>query len=263
MITERTSQQAFFGISALLFTASVTLTTAKCVSMSTMGGMTMPGGWTMSMMWMRMPGETWPLATASFLGMWIVMMVAMMLPSLVPMLWRYHREAGSISTACLGRLTVLMGLGYFFVWTVCGIAVFQLGSALAAIEMQQASLARAVPITAGVLVVIAGALQFTVWKAHQLAACRNPPAQGRSLPVDAGSAWRHGMRLGLHCGTSCANLTVILLVVGVMDLRAMTVVTAAITLERLAPAGERVARAIGVGIVATGIVLISRATGLA
>ena len=71
------------------------------------------------------------------------------------------------------------------------------------------------------------------------------------------------MRLGLHCGTSCANLTVILLVVGVMDLRAMTVVTAVITLERLAPAGERVARAIGVGIVATGIVLISRATGLA
>ena len=44
----------------------------------------MPGGWTMSMVWMRMPGQTWPGAAASFLGMWVVMMVAMMLPSLAP-----------------------------------------------------------------------------------------------------------------------------------------------------------------------------------
>ena len=58
--------------------------------MSAMGGMTMPGGWTMSMMWMRMPGLTWPGTAASFLGMWVVMMVAMMLPSLAPMLWRYR-----------------------------------------------------------------------------------------------------------------------------------------------------------------------------
>ena len=70
------------------------------------------------------------------------------------------------------------------------------------------------------------------------------------------------MRLGLHCGTSCANLTVILLVVGVMDLRAMTVVTAVITLERLAPAGERVARAIGVLVIGAGAFLIARAAGL-
>jgi predicted metal-binding membrane protein len=51
-----------------------------------MGEMSMPGGWTMSMAWTLMPGQTWPGAAASFLGMWTVMMVAMMLPSLVPML---------------------------------------------------------------------------------------------------------------------------------------------------------------------------------
>ena len=39
---------------------------------------------------MRMPGQTWPAAAVSFLGMWVVTMVAMMLPSLVPMLWRYR-----------------------------------------------------------------------------------------------------------------------------------------------------------------------------
>jgi predicted metal-binding membrane protein len=54
----------------------------------------------------------------------------------------------------------------------------------------------------------------------------------------------------------------LLLVTGVMDLRAMAVVTAAMTAERLAPAGERVARAIGGIVVGAGLVLIVRATGL-
>jgi predicted metal-binding membrane protein len=54
----------------------------------------------------------------------------------------------------------------------------------------------------------------------------------------------------------------ILLVIGVMDLRAMAVVGAAITVERLAPAGERVARAIGAGAVGAGVFLIARAAGL-
>jgi predicted metal-binding membrane protein len=43
--------------------------------------MPMPDGWTMSMAWMRMSGLTWASTAASFLGMWVVMMVAMMLPS--------------------------------------------------------------------------------------------------------------------------------------------------------------------------------------
>jgi hypothetical protein len=50
-----------------------------------------------------------------------------------------------------------------------------------------------------------------------------------------------------------------LLVIGIMDIRTMTAVAAAITLERLAPAGKSVARAIGVGGVATGLFLIVRA----
>jgi len=46
-----------------------------------------------------------------------------------------------------------------------------------------------------------------------------------------------------------------------MDLRVMAVVTPAITVERLAPAGERAARAIGAVIIASGLFLIARATG--
>jgi predicted metal-binding membrane protein len=213
MASERVSQRAFFGVSALLFSASTALTILWCGSMSAMGEMAMPGGWTMSMAWMRMPGQTWPGAAASFVGMWIVMMVAMMLPSLVPMLWRYRQAVGKTGETLLGRLTALVGVGYFFVWTVFGMAAFPLGIALAAVEMQQPALARAVPIAVGVVVLIAGSLQFSAWKARHLACCRETPGR-RTLRADAGTAWRHGLRLGLHCTQCCVGLVTILLVIG-------------------------------------------------
>jgi predicted metal-binding membrane protein len=262
MVSVRASQRAFLGVSALLFGASAAGTIVWRASMSAMGEMPMPGGWTMSMAWMPMCGRTWPGAVASFLGMWVVMMVAMMLPSLVPMLWRYRQAVGGTGETRLGRLTALVGLGYFFVWTVFGMAAFALAVALAAVGMRLPALARAVPIAVGVVVLIAGALQFTAWKARHLACCREAPGRGRTLPADAGTAWRHGLRLGLHCGYCCAGLTAILLVIGVMDPRAMAVMTAAITVERLARAGERVARAIGIVVVGAGLFLIARAAGL-
>jgi predicted metal-binding membrane protein len=271
MASDRPSEAAFVGVSVLLFAGSATLTIVWCTSMSAMGGMPMPGGWTMSMAWMRMPGQVWPGAAASFVGMWVVMMVAMMLPSLVPMLQRYRQAVVSAPTSPfglrrgetrLGLLTAIVGAGYFFVWTVLGMAVFPLGAALAAIEMRQPALARAVPSAAGVIVLIAGALQFSAWKARHLACCREAPGRGRTLPADAGTAWRHGLRLGLHCSYCCAGLIAILLVIGVMDFRAMAVVAAAITVERLAPASERVAGAIGAVVVGAGLFLIARAAGL-
>jgi predicted metal-binding membrane protein len=258
----RHAQRAFFGVSALLFAVSATVTIIWCTSMSAMGEMPMPGGWTMSMAWMRMPGQTWPGAAASFFAMWVVMMVAMMLPSLVPMLSRYREAVGSTGEARLGPLTALVAIGYLLVYAVFGAAAFAVGVALAAIEMQQPALARAVPIAVGVVVLSAGAVQFTAWKAHQLVWCRQAPGRGATLLADAGTAWRHGVRLGLHCGQCCANLMLILLVIGVMDLRMMAVVTAAITVERLAPASERVARALGVVIVGAGVFLLARAVGL-
>jgi predicted metal-binding membrane protein len=261
-VSERASQRAFFGISALLFAASAAVTILWCASMSAMGEMPMPGGWTISMAWMRMPGQTWPGIAASFLGMWVVMMVAMMLPSLVPMLRRYREAVGRTGETRLGRLTALVGVGYFLVWTVFGMTAFPLGVALAAVEMQEPDLAGAVPIAVGAVVLIAGALQFTAWKARHLAYCREAPGCGRTLSVDAGTARRHGLRLGLHCSRCCFGLMAILLAIGVMDLRAMAVVAAAITVERLAPAGERVARATGAVAVGVGLFLIAQAAGL-
>ncbi|MEO6748333.1 MAG: DUF2182 domain-containing protein, partial [Casimicrobiaceae bacterium] len=152
MSSERVSQQVFLGVSALLFAASAAVTITWCASTPAMDAMSMPGEPTMSMMWMRMPGQTWSDAAASFVGMWIVMMMAMMLPSLVPMLWRYREAVGGRGEARLGRLTALVGAGYFFVWTLFGMAAFPLGMALAEIETQQPAIARAVPIAIGVVV---------------------------------------------------------------------------------------------------------------
>jgi len=246
--SERTSHRAFAGVSALLFATSAALTVIWCGPMPAMGGMPMAGGWTMSMAWMRMPGQTWPTATASFAVMWTVMMVAMMLPSLAPALWRFRQTYSD-------WMTTLVGVGYFAVWTVLGMAVYPAGVALAAVEMRHQALAGAVPLAAGMAVLMAGVFQFTAWKAHHLACCRQ-------APPDA-AAWRLGLRLGLHCICGCAGLTAILLVTGIMDWRAMAVITAAITAERVAPAGERVARAIGVIAAGTGLFLIARAAGLA
>jgi predicted metal-binding membrane protein len=223
--------------------------------------MLMPGGWMMSMAWMRMPGQTWLGAATSFLAMWVVMMVAMMLPSLVPMLLRYRQAVGTAGTAHLGGLTALVGAGYFSIWAVFGLAAFALGAALAGVAMRLPAVARAVPTTVGAVVLIAGLLQFTAWKARQLDCCRETPGRGGGLQADAVTAWRYGMRLGLHCCCCCCGLTVSLLVIGVMDLRAMAVTTAAVNVERLA--GDRAARAVGAAVTAAALALIAREAGLA
>jgi predicted metal-binding membrane protein len=261
-VFERISQRTFLGVSSIFFVASTAGTIVWCGSMSSMGGMPMPGGWTMSMAWMRMPGQSWSSAAASFLGMWVVMMVAMMLPSLLPMLLRYRQVLGNSGAARHGRLTALVGVGYFFVWTVFGLAAFPVGVALTDLEMQHPAVARAVPMAIGLIVLLPGLLQFTAWKARQLVCCRETPGCGSTVSPDARTAFRHGVRIGINCGYCCGGLMIILLVVGVMDLRAMSVVTAAITAERLAPAAERVARAIGAVAVLTGLFLMARAAGL-
>jgi len=320
------SQRAFLGSAALLFGGSAAVTMLWCGSMASTGGMEMPGDWTMSMAWMRMPGQSWEGAGGTFVGMWGVMMVAMMLPSLVPMLMRYRRGVASTGETRLFRLTMLVALGYFAVWTALGVMVFPVGATLVSLTMEVPAVARAVPVASALVVLVAGALQFSGWKARQLACCRGMsglvgvpgvrdvrsggvrgvrpvgvprvpdirpvslsgvqefrrvgvpgmpklrrigvagmtdfPGFGGPQSLDMGAAWRYGVRLGLHCTCCCAGLTAILLVMGVMDWRAMAIVAAAITLERLAAAAHRVARLMGAVIVAAGLAWMARAVGL-
>lgn len=215
----------------------------------------MPGGWTMSMAWMRMPGQSWAGAAASFMGMWIVMMVAMMMPSLLAMLSSY-RGAVRSGGANLESLTALVALGYFVVWTLVGAAVYPLGVAVAAAEMRWPALARSVPIATGIVIVIAGWIQLTAWKRRHLECCRTAPACWGEVAADAPSAWRHGLRLGVHCSLCCSGLITVLLVGGVMDLGMMAVVATAITLERLLPWPVRAARIAGFLATAAGILIV-------
>jgi hypothetical protein len=198
----------------------------------------MPGGWTMSMAWMRMPGQTWAVAAASFLGMWVVMMVAMMLPSLVPMLLPYREAVAGTGEARLGWLTALVGVGYFL-----GLDRVRNGRFCAG---RRAGGDRDAAAGVGARRTDRGRCgrpdrwRAPVQRVEGASPCLLPGGTRARphVPADAGTGWRYGLRLGLHCSQCCAGLIAILLVIGVMDLRALVVVAAAITAERLAPTGD-------------------------
>jgi predicted metal-binding membrane protein len=208
------------------------------------GGMPMPGGWTMSMAWMRMPGQSWPSAAATFMAMWIAMMIAMMLPSLAPALLRTRRTAGVLAAARLA-------LGYFSAWTAFGAVAYVLGMLAATAAMASTGASRAVPVAAAGTVAIAGILQLTPWKSRQLTHCRDVSL----CRAGEGGYVAAGLRLGAQCTRCCVGLMGVLLVTGVMDLLPMAAVTAAITAERLLPRPILVARGIGLVIIAVGIAL--------
>ncbi|WP_258167660.1 DUF2182 domain-containing protein [Paraburkholderia sp. BL21I4N1] len=288
--------RTFFAVAAALFVASVTATIVMCASMSAVAmgampmslSMPMPGGWAMSAAWRPICGQTWAGVATSFIGMWTVMTMAMMLPSLVPMLWHYRRSltnaparSRGVSTTRRDGLTALAGVAYFVVWIALGGVVFVAGAVLTALEVRFAAFSRGVPFAAGMVVLAAGAWQFSRWKTRRLAGCRRASACATLAPVsstpstpsapwiasllsaDARSAWRHGVRLGLHCCDCCAGFTAILLVSGVMDLRVMAAVTLAISAERLLPRGDRIARASGALAVGLGLITVAQAAGLA
>src|SRR5207247_7837517 len=125
----------------------------------------MPGGWTMSMMWMRIPGQTWVAPVTSFLLMWLSMMVAMMLPSALPTFLKQKRTPVAVS---------LMATGYFAVWLAVGVGIYALGVAFAAAAMRWESFSRIVPALSVAAIIAAGAFQFTHWKKSSLLGCRSP-----------------------------------------------------------------------------------------
>jgi predicted metal-binding membrane protein len=206
---------------------------------------------------MSMP-QTWYGAAAGYLGMWLAMMVPMMTPSLVPMLSRYRRSVRGADGIHRHGLTALVGVGYFVVWAVLGAAAYVASAALMAVEMRWETVGRWLPVAPGAVLLAAGALQLTAWKARQLALCREGSGDGCPPGPGALSAWRHGLRLGVRCSLSCGNLMLALLAIGMMDPMAMAAVTLAITAERLAPAPLRIARVAGVAIVVVGALTIAR-----
>jgi predicted metal-binding membrane protein len=207
--------------------------------------MAMPGGWTMSMMWMRMPGQTWFLSALSFLLMWLAMMLAMMIPSAMPAFLKTRRRWRSLC---------YMAAGYFSIWLMAGVGIYILGIRFNSATMHSAFLSRAVPLLSGAVLIAAGIVQFTRWKLMHLLRCRSPFGCATSCPPGEAS-FRLGCKQGLDCCACCSALMATQLILGIMNPFVMVVIAIAITGEKLLPRPELVARLTGIATVVTGIVL--------
>lgn len=249
-------ERALYAAALAIFAmcAAITVWQSRAMTMS----MPMPGGWSMSMTWMGMGG--WWRGALLFCGMWAAMMVAMMLPSTLPMLLLYRRAAAFQGERRLELLSWTLAAAYFFVWLLFGAGAYAIGMIIARVAMHAAVVARLVPVGAGVALLAAGVYQLTPWKSACLQHCRDPLSL---LAGHLGGGWRGALRLGLHHGAFCAAccwaLMLIQLVLGVMSLAVMAAVAVVIAAEKLLPRGLLVARIVGVLALVAGAVMLARA----
>lgn len=192
------------------------------------------------------PG-TMGLGTAEFLGLWTVMMAAMMLPALLPLGLLYAGEGRGLA----GRTSGLV-LGYLIVWTVFGLVALALSAVAGRLAGRSDSVA--VWVAAAVLIA-AGAYQLSPLKDRCLAFCRSPlhilmrvgSYRGVSRHVRAGAYH------GAFCVGCCWSLMVALIALGIMNLAWMAAFTVVITLEKLWRHGTWVAIAAGIGLITLGM----------
>ena len=184
------------------------------------------------------------------------MMVAMMLPSIAPVFWRYHRHVRTLGASAV-RHTALLAAGYSTVWTVVSVALFGTSAALSPMGMPSMGPVFA-PLTLGCVVACVGLVQCSRWKQRRLFRCREC-VETHSGGTTLSAAWQSGCRLGIDCCLSCAAPMAVLFVAGLMDTRMMFVITAAITGERVAPGGHIVARFTGALALIAGIAICIRA----
>jgi predicted metal-binding membrane protein len=238
------SRHAFIAFCALTFAASLWATAHFCRSMCC--EMEMPGDWTMSMMWMRMRGQTWIGSAISFQLMWLAMMVAMMMPSALPMFLKTKRPWTSLCS---------MASGYFVIWLAAGVGVYLIGVVFAAVAMRSEWFSRAVPWLLAAMLIAAGAIQFTRWKMTHLLRCRSPFGCAISCPkLETG--FRLGCKQGVACCVCCAAPMTIQLVLGIMNPVVMILVAMVIAAEKLLPRPAVVARFVGISAIVTGVASI-------
>ncbi|MFE0383809.1 DUF2182 domain-containing protein [Streptomyces bungoensis] len=187
-----------------------------------------------------MPG-TMGLGLPAFLAVWTLMTAAMMLPATAPVASLYAR------TVTLHRAArmVVFTVAYLLVWAAAGLPAYGLAAGLGRVVGLPALAGTAV---AAAVFAVNGVYQLTPLKDRCLARCRSPiglmmryasyPGRTRDL--------RAGAHHGAFCLGCCWSLMVLLAAFGVMNLWAMVVLTAVITMEKLAPAGRLVARAVGI-----------------
>lgn len=186
------------------------------------------------------------LTAGVFMAMWVTMMVAMMFPTVAPIVL-LHRMVMRRSTAGPGRTTAFVA-GYLMAWSAAGLVP------LAALLVFR-SVADWTAWAAGVTLVVAGLYQFTGWKKNCQKACRSPLTFlsthdfGTGL---AGSA-RVGIVHGLYCLGCCWALMTVLFVVGLMNLAWMAVIAVVFLIEKHWRHGLAFSRVVGMSIAALGV----------
>lgn len=218
----------------------------------------------MSLMPMPMPGmgampvQPW---SAAYLGtavtMWVIMMIAMMLPSAAPMIL-LHARIDRVPTAGRRLLhTTLFALAYLLVWA-CFSALAAVAQALLIDRgfVSAASLALGNRIVAAALLAAAAAWQLSPLKAACLRQCQSPiHFVMRFWSPGVTGAMRLGLVHGAYCVGCCWGMMLLLFVAGVMNLAWVAVLAGAVLLEKLAPPRWQMSRVIA-GLMLIGALLI-------
>ena len=181
-----------------------------------------------------------------YVGIWVTMMAAMMLPSATPVVLMFARVRR-------GAHSAVFVLGYLLAWTGYGLAAYALYRGLRAAAPSFVAWDDHGPWVAGGALAAAGFYQLTPLKRACLRHCRSPLhflLHGR--PGQLGAV-RMGIEHAGYCVGCCTGLMLALFALGVMSLFWMAVVAAAILVEKALPGGERFARLLAVVLVALGI----------
>jgi predicted metal-binding membrane protein len=192
-------------------------------------------GWWSTVESMRgMDAGPWTgLGTLSwFLGVWIVMMAAMMLPSAIPTVTLYSGLAQD-RTALAPLFFVA---GYLAVWAAAGLAAFALAGAGGRVAGGVLAWERGGRWAAGATLLLAAAYQLTPFKDACLTRCRVPIAflLGSWRPGRSGGL-RMGMAHGAWCAGCCWALMAALFALGVMSIAWTALVAALVALEKILP----------------------------
>ncbi|MDQ3381971.1 MAG: DUF2182 domain-containing protein [Actinomycetota bacterium] len=190
-----------------------------------------------------------------FIGVWVTMMAAMMLPSVAPMVLLFARVSRQRAIQRRAYVpTWIFVLGYLAVWTAFGLVAYGVYGLVAALEGGLLAWDRAGPYVAGGAVAGAGLYQLTPLKSICLRHCRGPMhfmlhgwREGRS------GALRMGVAHGTFCVGCCWGLMLALFALGVMSVFWMAAVAAVVFAEKVIPSGERASRAASVALVALGL----------
>jgi predicted metal-binding membrane protein len=201
------------------------------------------------------PG-TMGLTLLPFLGLWLVMMGAMMLPSVAPVavLWTRLIAGSSAGPARGLRMGMFLG-GYLLAWAVAGVAAFAALAGAGRLLMASPPAAKWLGVA---IFTAAGIYQFTPWKDWCLRRCRSPVG---ALMYYLGFKGRsRDLRVGVHHGATCAGccwgLMIVLIAVGVMNIAVMAALAAVIFAEKLWRYGKAFAQTVGVLLVAVGVLAI-------